>query len=147
MTFLSTVIIVHSLILLSFFSEHCNQSIFIYNLQLILQKKNKPTVIISSPREHTFNFFLANRSFLSISQPFWKWGQTSDTKHSSQRSIWLRGEFRHQGGSSGHRQLVTSLAHQNDYVYLLDPLTQEQIQPGFEKCSQAGFVLSKQAHI
>lgn len=79
MTFLSTVIIVHFLILLYFFSEQWIVIRVYSNHTFIISSKKNPATTISSSPQRTFSLFLAKRSFLSVSQPFWKLGQTSDT--------------------------------------------------------------------
>lgn len=90
---------------------------------------------ISFSAERTLNLLLANLSFLSISQPFWKLGQTSDTTHSSRRSIWLWGEFKHRGGS------VAIGGSSPQHPVKMITSNREQIQPGFEKYSQTGLLL------
>lgn len=122
LTFLSNMITANALIVLYLFSEpsivirvYSNHSFIICNSVLSFKRKMTPAMISFLP-ECTLNLLLANLSFLSIYQLFWKLGQASDTTHSSQRGIWVWGEFRHRGGSSGSRQLVTSVAYKNDYV-------------------------------
>lgn len=115
-----TLIITHSHIIFSepnitMFCLKTIEIIHVYVLSSSDTKRYGDNSISFFLSKRTLNLFLASLSFLSIPQTFRKLGQTSDTKL-SRRSVWLWGDCRHWGGSSGRWQLVHSAAYQNVYV-------------------------------